>query len=112
MGIFILSLIAFVLGIILVKTDKLKDTQAMLGGAIMFISALYILTFSLFSLDNYKRFNDIKTEYNNIKTASDKYTQEDIDHINYLIKQHKQNYNNFFVGLWYSKEIGELEPIK
>lgn len=90
-------------------------------GVLLFIASIVS---SLSLINRQARFNYVIERYNNLKAITECYDsnskdkieaftlREDILKMNNLISKHKVNSQSPWVNVWYSEEIGNLEPIK
>lgn len=126
MGIIILEIvlfIAFLLLLILVKDETIKGVFGMF--------AVIVLVESIVGdINSYKTEDDInrtielygslKAKVEIVNNSNDKTIRNAIipdligrvDSINKTIKRNKNNYDSWWVGMFYSEEIGKLEPLR
>ena len=116
----ILTIILFVVGWLLDKytyADGLAFTSFMLG-ACTFIGLVVSLCLFI-NID--KRFETTINRYETTVQMIGSYAGQDYGNMGSLVEQvvtvnniiaaHKAHHNSKWVGLWYSEEIGNLEPI-
>ena len=126
----ITSLLLIWLLIILVLTIKNNDYYFRYEGATIVASILFIfyLIITVSSIYNYslidRKFEEIKYNYKIKKEVLDYSRGENISsyerisltkdllEINNIIAKHKAYYGNKWNGVFYSEEIGNLEPLK
>lgn len=82
------------------------------------------ITSSLTLINRQARFDYVIERYNNLKAITECYDndskdkiealtlREDILEMNNLISEHKVKSQSPWVNVWYSEEVGNLEPIK
>lgn len=88
-----------------------------------FIAGLLLTICIGLTLNFNNQLNQIKSQYNSLKEQIEYakvnnndferfYLIEDMKKINAQIKNHKIYHNNFWIGIWHSEEIGNLEYLK
>lgn len=126
MGIIILEIVSFILFILLIIFVKDETIKGLFG-----VCAVLVLVGSLVGdISNYKSEDDInrtiktykslKTQVEIVDNSNDRTIRnaiipdliERVDSINKTIKKNKDNYDNWWVGMFYSEEIGKLEPLR
>lgn len=119
---FVLALVSF---LALFLIDKYGDSDGFWGFFTGFISVCSILAFigflcAFINLDN--RINAKIEQYKVITETVESYNGQDYGNMGALVESvvdmnetiatHKAQSESKWVGLWYSKEIGQLEPIR
>ena len=126
MGIIILEIVSFILFILLIIFVKDETIKGMFG-----ICAIIVLVGSLVGdITNYKNEDDInrtiktykslKTQVEIVNNSNDRTIRnaiipdliERVDIINKTIEKNKNNYDSWWVNIFYSEEIGKLEPLR
>lgn len=116
----VLSIIFFVVGWLIDKytyADGLVITSFLLG--VCTLTGLVVSLCLFINLD--KQFETTINRYEMTVQMVESYTGQDYGNMGSLVEQvvainntiaaHKAHHNSKWVGLWYSEEIGNLEPI-
>ena len=126
MGIIILEIVLFIAFLFLLILVKDETIKGLFG-----ICAVMVIIGSLVGdISNYKSEDDInrtielygslKAQVEIVNNSNDKTIRnaiipdliKRIDSINNTIKKNKNNYDNWWVGMFYSEELGKLEPLR
>lgn len=126
MGIIVLEIILFIAFLLLLIFAKDETIEGVSG-----IFAIVVLTVSIIvDFNSYKTEDDInrtietykslKAQVEIVNNSNDKTIRnaiipdliERVDNINKTIKENKDNYDSWWVSMFYSEEIGKLEPLK
>lgn len=123
MGFIILCSILLLLSIIgIIISDKVDfDALNFSSWCILAMSAIALITLLLTLTTVSSDFKSYKIEYQTTKMLVDSYKGEEYGNVNALtekiiyindkIAEHKAYSKNFWVNIWYSEEVGNLEPI-
>lgn len=123
MGYIILLIVLVVLSIISIKIAGKKNLEVLgFASIVMIVINTLVLITMLFILSAMKpTFETYKNEYQVTKMLVDSYKGEEYGNVNALtekiiyvndkIASHKAGSKNFWVNIWYSEEVGNLEPI-
>ena len=126
MGIIILEIvlfIAFLLLLIFVKDETLKGIFGIFTVIVLAVSIVIDIN-SYKTEDDINRtieiYGSLKAQIEIVNNSNDKTIRNAIipdligriDSINKTIKKNKDNYNSWWVGIFYSEEIGKLEPLR
>ena len=122
MIILILNIILFIIGIILIeKFDGFidgNDILYMTGIALVMITSVFLVVALMIFSTKIIYYNNFKIEYEEIKNIETSST--DIRDTNYTLKVvninkeielNKKYCNNFWIGIYYNKDIANLEKI-
>lgn len=126
MGIIILEIVLFIAFLLLIIFVKDETIKGLFG-----ICAVIVIIGSLVGdISNYKSEDDInrtiktykslKTQVEIVNNSNDRTIRNAIipdligrvDIINKTIENNKNNYDSWWVGMFYSEEIGKLEPLR
>lgn len=126
MGIIILEIVLFVAFLLLIILVKDKTLMGIFG-----MCAVIVLVESIVGdINSYKTEDDInrtielygslKAQVEIVNNSNDKTIRNAIipdlmkrvDSINNTIKKNKNNYDSWWIGMFYSEEIGKLEPLR
>ena len=122
MIILILNIILFIIGIILIKKfDGFidgNDTLYMTGISLVIITSVFLVVALIIFSTKIIYYNNFKIEYEEIKNLETSstdirdtnYTLKVVD-INKEIELNKKYCNNFWIGIYYNKDIANLEKI-
>jgi hypothetical protein len=126
MGIIILEIVLFVALLLLFILVKDETLMGIFGYCIVLVLVGSIVG----DINNYKTEDDINrtielygslkaqveivnnSNYKIIRNAIIPDLIERVDSINKTIKKNKNNYDSWWVGMFYSEEIGKLEPLR
>jgi hypothetical protein len=126
MGIIILEIVLFVALLLLFILVKDEVLMGIFGCCIVLVLVGSIVG----DINNYKTEDDINrtielygslkaqveivnnSNYKIIRNAIIPDLIERVDSINKTIKKNKNNYDSWWVGMFYSEEIGKLEPLR
>ena len=118
---FIVALVGFVAGALFDK-HTYEDGWAFLSYAIGVICALAFIICSLTLINKDRRFEATLAQYDVITVMAESYVGQDygnmtslteeIVRMNTRIANHKAFYTSPWTGIWYSKKIANLEPIR
>lgn len=126
MGIIILEIalfIAFLLLLIFVKDEALKGIFGIFAVIVLAVSIIVDIN-SYRTEDDINRtietYKSLKAQVEIVNNSNDKTIRNAIipdligrvDSINKTIKKNKDNYDSKWVSIFYSEEIGKLEPLK
>lgn len=123
MGIIYISILAFVIfGILAIVAIKLRDEICGVFIGLDFCLFIALLIMAYTSMTAEPRWAAFKYEYESTKEVISTYHPYDygntqditkkIFKINETIARNKAYYDNKWLGVWYSEEIGNLEPLK
>ena len=125
MGIIILEIVLFIAFLLLVILVKDETLMGIFGYCIVLVLVGSIIG----DINSYKTEDDInrtielygslKAQVEIVNNSNDKIIRnaiipdliERVDSINKTIKKNKNNYDSWWVGMFYSEEIGKLEPL-
>ena len=126
MGIIILEIVLFIAFLLLVILVKDETLMGIFGYCIVLVLVGSIIG----DINSYKTEDDInrtielygslKAQVEIVNNSNDKIIRnaiipdliERVDSINKTIKKNKNNYDSWWVGMFYSEEIGKLEPLR
>ena len=126
MGIIILEIVLFIAFLLLVILVKDETLMGIFGYCIVLVLVGSIIG----DINSYKTEDDInrtielygslKAQVEIVNNSDDKIIRnaiipdliERVDSINKTIKKNKNNYDSWWVGMFYSEEIGKLEPLR
>jgi hypothetical protein len=123
MGFIILLIVLIVLSIIIIiiSNNKNLDLLNFVGVVVVSISTMALIIMLLILPTMKSDFEQYKNEYQTTKMLIDSYKGEEYGNINALtekiiyvndkIASHKAGSKNFWINIWYSEEVGNLEPI-
>lgn len=119
----VLGIVLFIIGHLLYDRYDFDDLDI-----VCFVIGVFMFTAGVISslslINRQTRFNYVIERYNNLKAITECYDsdskdkieaftlREDILRMNNLISAHKVKSQSPWVNVWYSEEIGNLEPIK
>lgn len=118
MGLIIISLIMLVIAIFLIRCNRCTSYWVCIA-----ISITMLISFGSEAIRCRKEFKIIIADYNSLKGIIDNHNSSievfrgscllnPIQEMNHTINEHRYNCDNFWNGVNYSKEIGDLEYLK
>lgn len=124
MGFILITILAVVIGIVLVYLT----TEQGIGGDFTFAVGVFLILYGIISLIPFFEHNDIDDDLKNYENSKAKFEiikekenlpiglimdfKRDINSTNKLIEKSKKYHDNWYLGSFYYKEIGELDKLE
>ena len=123
MGLFIFLALLVIAGLILaIRCKSLYSDVDILGEVVAIMSVIVLVGVLCYSMTLPSKFSYEKAYYHNLKEQLEYVEHDDILtgenlrnqvlEMNCTISKHKCYSRNFFIGVFFSEEIGNLEPLR